>query len=127
MGKEVINLPDTPRLPYSSAIRAGNFIFVSGQTGSVDAEGREVKGIEAQTRQCFEKVKQVLAVAGMSLDDVIKVTVFLRNEADFASMNEVYQGYFAEDKPARSTIVVGLPRPDMLIEIECIAYVNPVS
>ena len=122
MGKEVINLPDMPEQPYSPAVRAGDYLFVSGQIGSVDAEEREVKGIAAQTRRCLEKVKQVLAAGGASLGDVVKVTVFLRSEADFTVMNEVYQSYFPEDKPARSTVIVGLPRPELLVEIECIAY-----
>ena len=123
MTKEVIILPDTSKLPYSPGAKAGNFIFVSGQIGSVDAEGKEVPGIAGQTRECLEKVKRVLAAGGASLDDVVKVTVFLRNETDFAAMNDSYQSYFTAAKPARSTVVTGLPRPDMLIEVECIAHV----
>lgn len=123
MGKEVINLPSAQARPYSSAVKAGGYIFVSGHLGSVDADGKEVKGIAAQTKQCLENVKQVLAAADASLDDVVKVTVFLRSEADFASMNEAYQSYFPDDKPARSTVVTGLVLPDMLIEIECIAFI----
>lgn len=122
MAKKVITIPDAPKLPFSPAIRAGDYIFVSGQAGFVDAKGKEVKGIEAQTRLCLENIKRVLLAAGASLDEVVKVTVFLRNQEDFAKMNEVYQGYFVEDKPARSTVVVGLALPNMLIEMECIAY-----
>ena len=122
MAKKVITIPDAPKLPFSPAIIAGDYIFVSGQAGFVDAKGKEVKGIEPQARLCLENIKRVLVAAGASLDDVVKVTVFLRNEDDFAKMNEVYQGYFVEDKPARSTIVAGLALPNMLIEMECIAY-----
>jgi len=125
MTKKVITIPDAPKLPFSPAIRAGDYIFVSGQVGFVDAKGKEVKGIEAQTRLCLENIKRVLLAAGASLDEVVKVTVFLRNQEDFAKMNEVYQGYFVEDKPARSTVVAGLALPNMLIEIECIAYSPP--
>jgi len=122
MAKKVISIPDAPKFPYSPAIRAGDYIFVSGQVGCVDANGNEVKGIEAQARLCLEKVKRILAAAGASLDDVVKVSVFLRNGEDFAKMNEVYQGYFPVDKPARSTVITGLVLPTMLIEIDCIAY-----
>lgn len=122
MTKEVITVPDAPKLPFSPAIRAGDYIFVSGQGGYRDAQGREVKGIEAQAKQCLENVKQVLQAAGASLDDVVKVSVFLANASDFAKMNEVYRRYFPKDQPARSTVVTSLVIPNMLIEIECVAY-----
>ena len=122
MVKKVITIPNAPKLPFSPAIRAGDYIFVSGQVGFVDAKGNEIKGIEAQVRLCLENMKRVLVAAGASLDDVVKVTVFLRNEEDFAKMNETYQGYFPEDKPARSTAVTGLVMPNMLIEMDCVAY-----
>ena len=122
MTKKIISIPGAPKLPLSPAVRAGDFIFVSGQGGHKDAEGKEAKGIEAQTKVCLKKVKRVLAAAGASMDDVVKVTIFLRNTADFPKMNEVYQTFFPNDKPARSTVVTGLVLPEMLIEIECIAY-----
>jgi len=122
MVKKVITVPGAPKLPFSPAIRAGDYIFVSGQAGFVDAEGKEIKGIEAQTKLCLENIKAVLKAAGCSLDDVVKVTVFLRNQEDFAKMNEVYQSYFVKDRPARSTVVAALALPSMLIELECIAY-----
>ena len=125
MTKKVISVPDAPKLPFSPAIRAGDYIFVSGQVGFVDAKGKEVKGIEPQTRLCLENMKRVLVAGGASLDDVVKVTVFLRNEENFAKMNEIYQGYFPEDKPARSTVVAGLALPKILIEMDCIAYCQP--
>ena len=71
-------------------------------------------------------MRQVLESAGVSFNDVVKVTVFLANVADFAKMNEVYQSYFPTDQPARSTVITGLVIPGMLIEIECIAY-SPTS
>ena len=122
MTKQVINVPNAPELPFSPAIRAGDYIFVSGQVGYVNDKGEEVKGIETQTRLCLDNIKRVLAIANASLDDVVKVTVFLRNGEDFAKMNEVYQTYFVDNKPARSTIVAGLALPSMLVEVECIAY-----
>ena len=120
--REFIIMPNTADWPFSSAVRAGDFTFVSGNSGTVDAQGNPVEGIEAQTRQCFENMKQVLQAAGSSLSDVVKVTVFLANIDDFAKMNEVYRGYFPKDRPARSTVITGLVHSDMLIEIECIAY-----
>ena len=122
MVKKAITVPGAPKLPFSPAIRAGDYIFVSGQLGLTDVQGRELKGIEAQTKQCLENMKGVLTAAGSSLGDVVKVTVFLRSEKDFAKMNEVYQSYFTKDQPARSTIITGLVLPNMLIEMECIAY-----
>ena len=122
MVKKIITVPDAPELPFSPAIKAGDYIFVSGQVGFVDDRGEEVKGIEAQTRLCLENIKRVLTEANASLEDVVKVTVFLRNAKDFATMNEVYQSYFLEDKPARSTVIAGLALPNMLVEMECIAY-----
>ena len=122
MVKKVITIPNAPELPFSPAIKAGDFIFVSGQVGFVDAEGKELKGIEAQTRRCLGNVKKVLQAASLSLDDVVKVTVFLVNVNDFASMNEAYQSYFVNNKPARSTVIAGLALPKALVEMECIAY-----
>jgi len=122
MAKEIITVPNAPQLPFSPAVRAGDYVFLSGQGGFVDSEDREVNGIEAQTRQCLENVKNVLKAAGANLDDVVKVTIFLKNVDDFAKMNEIYQGYFSKDYPARSTAVTDLVIPNMLVEIECIAY-----
>lgn len=123
MKKEVITLPQSLPLPFSPGIRAGDYIFVSGQVGFVNAEGKKVKGIEAQTRLCLENLQKVLLAGGASLKDVVKVTVFLRRDKDFAKMNLVYKEYFVEPLPARSTVITGLALPEMLIEIECIAYV----
>lgn len=123
MKKEVITLPQSLPLPFSPGIRAGDFIFVSGQVGFVDAEGKKVKSVEAQTRLCLENLQKVLMAGGASLKDVVKVTVFLRREKDFNKMNLVYKEYFVEPLPARSTVITGLALPEMLIEIECIAYV----
>jgi 2-iminobutanoate/2-iminopropanoate deaminase len=121
--KKVFNVPNAPEYPFSPAIRAEGYIFVSGQGGFQDSEtGETIKGIEAQTRQCLQNMKQALEAAGSSLEDVVKVTVFLGNVVDYAKMNEVYQIYFPKDPPARSTAITGLVIPNMLIEMECIAY-----
>jgi len=122
MAKQVIMIPNALKYPFSPAIRAGDYIFVSGQGGFVDGEGNEVKGIEAQTKQCLENMKLVLEAAGSSLDDVVKVTIFLGNAADYDKMNEVYKSYFSKDQPARSAATTGLVIYNMVIEMECIAY-----
>jgi len=108
--------------PYSPAVEAGDYVFVSGQTGFKDLNtDEEVKGIENQTKQCLERIKLILQKSGLSLNSVVKVTVFLKNSADFNRMNETYQSYFPERRPARSTVVTNHINPSMLIEIECIA------
>ena len=124
MAKQVIMVPTAlPGVPYSPGMKAGDYIFVSGQVGHVDGEGNKVEGIEAQTRQVLEKMKSVLAAAGASLSDVVKTTVFLVGADDFAKMNEVYKTFFDKDYPSRSTVIVAaLARPEIIVEIECIAY-----
>lgn len=122
MTKKAITVPwALPGIPYSAGMKIGDFIFVSGQVGAVDNNGKVIEGIEAQTRQVLERLKGVLEAGGASLDDVVKTTVFITNAADFARMNEVYAGYFPVNPPARSTVVVSLVKPEMLVEIECIA------
>ena len=120
--KECINIPNIVELPLSSAVRAGDYIFVSGHGGFVDKDGRQVKGIKGQTKQCLENIKQVLETVGSSLSDVVKVNVFITNADDFTPMCEAYKDYFTKDCPARSTVVTKLARPDMVIEVECVAY-----
>ncbi len=111
--------------PYSQAVRAGAFLFCSGQIPLEPASGEMVSGeIEAQARQVLENLKAVVEAAGASLDDVVKVTVYLADLADFATVNEVYEEYFGEAKPARSTIqAAALPR-GARIEADCIAYLG---
>jgi len=128
MEKEVLipaNIPDWVKnmtLPFSPAIKAGGFIFTSGYPGFIDRKtGALLEGIEAQTRETLEVIKDLLEAVGSSLEKVVKVTVLLRNAQDYPKMNEVYGMFFPKDPPARSTIVTELPMPGMLIEIECIA------
>lgn len=107
---------------YSQGLRAGDFIFVSGQ-GPLDPETGEYKkgDIQSETRQVFENIKSILEAAGTSMENVVKVNVYLRDINDFAAMNEVYKTYFQTPFPARTTIQAGaLPR-GFAVEIECIA------
>ena len=108
--------------PYSQAIRAGNFLFISGQ-GALDPKTRRtVDGdIEAQTKQTIENVKAILTASGMSVSNVVKVSVFLKDIKDFKKMNEVYSTYFKSDPPARTTVQAQLPVPEWLIEMDVVA------
>jgi 2-iminobutanoate/2-iminopropanoate deaminase len=107
--------------PYSQAINAGNFIFVSGQI-PLKADGTLAgNDIISQTTQSILNIKAILESAGLGLQNVVKTTVLMTDLSDFGRMNEVYAQYFAESKPARAAYqVVRLPK-DVLIEIEAIA------
>ena len=111
----------TPLGPYTPVVRAGDFVFVSGQV-PVGADGKVVAGgVAAETRQVLENVKACLAMAGCGLEDVVKTTVWLRDRDDFAAFNPVYAEYFPQNPPARSTAESRL-MIDIAVEIEAIAY-----
>lgn len=111
----------TSSVPLSPAVRAGDFIFVSGQV-PYDASNVVVTGgVGEQTRVVLERIAAVLALAGASLDDVVKTTVFISDARDFGEFNRVYAGFFPNQPPARSTIEARL-MIDAKIEIEAIAY-----
>ncbi len=107
--------------PFSPAVRAGDFVYVSGQVPA-DENGEIVTGgIEAQTRQVMKNLGTVLALAGCTLDDVCKTTVWLQDARDFGSFNRVYMSYFGDKKPARSTTEARL-MVDAKVEIDVVAY-----
>ena len=108
-------------LPFSPAVRAGPFVFVSGQVAMGDNGEIVPGGIEAQTRQALANVVRALNLAGCTVADVVKVTVWLDDSRDFWSFNRVYAEFFPGDKPARSTTQAKL-MVDAKIEIEVIAY-----
>lgn len=112
-----------PRGPYSHAVRAGDFIFVSGMV-SVDPATNEFSfgDIRHETRTAIENVKRILEGCGASLSDVVKCSVFLEDRNDFAAMNEVYAEFFGSAKPVRTTVQVVLPAERIKVEIDCIAY-----
>ena len=122
--REVVESKDAPKAigPYSQAIKAGGFVFCAGQIALDPATGQLVPGdIAAQADRVLKNLSAVLAAAGTDLDHAVKTTVFLKNIADFAAMNEVYGRYFKTAPPARSTIgVAQLPR-DALVEIDVVA------
>ena len=106
---------------YSQAIDAGSFVFISGQIPVNPGTGNIPEGITAQTAQSISNIKAILAEAGLSVDNVVKTTVFLANMGDFAAMNEVYAANFTSPFPARSAVAVkDLPK-QVLVEIEVIA------
>jgi 2-iminobutanoate/2-iminopropanoate deaminase len=110
--------------PYSPAIRAGDFLFVSGQI-PIDPEGELVAGgIEDQARQALENLKRVLAAAGASLTDLVKVTIYLVDMSDFAAVNEVYGSYFDLEPPARACVAVKELPKGARVEIEAVAYLG---
>lgn len=115
------NASDRQVRPFSPAVRAGDFIYVSGQVPA-NAEGEiVVGGIEAQTRQVMENLKTVLALAGATLDDVCKTTCWLHDARDFGAFNRIYMGYFGANRPARSTTEARL-MVDAKVEIDVVAY-----
>jgi 2-iminobutanoate/2-iminopropanoate deaminase len=108
-------------VPLSPAVRAGDFIYISGQV-PVGADGTVIiGGIEAQTKQVMENIKSALALAGAELSDVVKTFVILEDAREFAAFNKTYATYFRENPPARTTIESRL-MIDIKIEIEAIAY-----
>jgi 2-iminobutanoate/2-iminopropanoate deaminase len=111
--------------PYSQAIRAGGFVFVSGQIPIDPATGQFVAGgVAEQTRQVLKNLSAVLEAAGSGLDKIVKTTVFLQDIKEFAEMNEVYATFFSDAPPARATVAAaGLPR-DARVEIEAVALLS---
>ena len=112
-----------PRGPYSPAVRAGDFLFVSGQ-GPVDPDTNEFSygDIQHETRIVLENIKRILEGCGATMADVVKCSVFLANGGDFEAMNAVYSEYFGDAKPARTTVEAKFANPRMKVEIDCIAY-----
>ena len=113
--------PKNPNLPFHPAVRAGDFVFVSGQVAK-DEKGVMTSGtIEEETRATIEAVKRVLAAAGCSLDNVVKVTTYLEDVRDFARYNAVFKEYFPEGRLARTTVEARAVISTR-IEMDCIAY-----
>ncbi len=112
-----------PTGPFNQAIRKGNMIFTSGQAGR-NRETGKMGDIRDQAQRCIGNLKAILEEAGASLDDVVKATVFLRHAEDAAAFNEEYRKFFSDPLPARSSAIVGLKNPDMLVEMEVVAIVD---
>lgn len=121
--KKVISTTAAPGAigPYSQAIDTGSFVYASGQIPINPATGDIPEGIKAQTAQSLANVKAILAEAGLTLDNVVKTTVFLADMGDFVAMNEVYAEAFNAPYPARSAVAVKTLPKNVLVEIEVIA------
>lgn len=114
-----------PRGPYSPAVRAGDFVFVSGQ-GPIDPETDKFSygDIRHETRVTLQNIQRILEGCDATPADVVKCSVFLKDGGDFAAMNEVYTEFFGEHKPARTTVEAKFANPEMKVEIDCIAFVG---
>lgn len=124
MIKDFIRTQNAPQPlgPYSQGIKAGNFLFVSGQ-GPIDPKtGKMIEAdIEKQTHQTLQNVKAIVEASGFTMNDVVKVSIFLKNASDFQKMNEIYKTFFPEKPPTRTTVQAEFVAPGMLIEIDSIA------
>ena len=122
--RSAISTPDAPKAigPYSQAIKANGFVFVSGQVAIDPATQQVVAGdVAAQTERVMKNLSAILKAAGASLDNVVRSTVFLKNMGDFTAMNEIYGKHFTSTPPARSTVEVARLPKDVLVEIDVIA------
>ncbi|MHA1616307.1 MAG: RidA family protein [Candidatus Njordarchaeales archaeon] len=122
---EIISTDKAPRPvgPYSQAIKAGPFLFISGQIPIDPSTNEVIRGdIRAQTRRVLDNIKAILEAAGYSLKDVVSVTVFLKDLKLFSEFNEVYAEYFPENPPTRTTVEVSNLPKGVLIEMNAIAY-----
>ena len=122
--KQAISTPNAPAAigPYSQAIEANGIVFVSGQLPINPATGQFAEGgIGELTRQSLTNIRNILAEAGLRMDNVVKTSVFLADMADFAGMNAVYAEFFPGTAPARSAVAVKTLPKDARVEIECIA------
>jgi 2-iminobutanoate/2-iminopropanoate deaminase len=112
-----------PRGPYSPAVSAGGFIYVSGQVPVDPASGQLVSGdVRRETRQVLSNIQRILEGCGAGLPDVVKCSVYLADGRDFAAMNEVYAEFFGEARPARTTVACQFAIPEIKVEIDAIAY-----
>ena len=121
--RKTIATPKAPQAigPYSQAIQSGHFLFVSGQIAIDPASGDIVAGgIEAQTEQVLKNITAIIEAAGMSLQNVVKCTCFLKDMNDFVRFNGVYENYFGEILPARETVEVSRLPKDVLVEVSAI-------
>jgi len=125
MGRKIIRTADAPQAigPYSQAVEAGGFIFVSGQIPIDPKTGAVLQAdIGSQTKLIMDNAKAVLTAAGCSMSKVVKTTIYLKNIDDFALINEVYGKYFPTDPPARATVEVSRLPKDVAVEMDFIAW-----
>ena len=124
MVKEIIQTADAPDPigPYSQAVKAGGFLFISGQVGILQSTGELVNSdIVAETKQVMNNLNAILHQAGLSFNEVVKCSIFVKDMNNFAAINEAYGGFFGNNPPARETVEVSRLPKDVNVEISCIA------
>lgn len=123
MDKKVISTDKAPAAigPYSQAIEVNGFVYASGQIPIIPETGELAQGIENQARQALTNVKSIMEAAGLTMANIVKTSVFIKDMNDFAKVNEIYATFFEGDYPARSCVEVARLPKDVLIEVEVIA------
>ena len=124
MVKEIIQTADAPDPigPYSQAVKAGGFLFISGQVGIHPPTGELVNSdIVAETKQVMDNINAILHQAGLSFNEVVKCSIFVKDMNNFAAINEAYGSFFGDNPPARETVEVSRLPKDVNVEISCIA------
>lgn len=124
MVKEIIQTADAPDPigPYSQAVKAGGFLFISGQVGIHPPTGNLVNSdIVAETKQVMDNINAILHQAGLSFNEVVKCSIFVKDMNNFAAINEAYAGFLGDNPPARETVEVSRLPKDVNVEISCIA------
>ena len=119
---KTVNTPKAPAAlgPYSQAIVTGNMIFTSGQLGINPESGVLEENIAGQAKRCLNNIREVLSTAGFEKTNVVKTTIFLKNLADFDTVNKIYSDFFGDHKPARTTVEVAALPKNALIEVDVV-------
>jgi len=122
MSIEYYTKPGMEKYPFSSAVKAVDYICVSGTAAKEDEKGTPLTTVEEQTHEIMRQFKEALARFNATLDDIVKVSVYLSDQSDWSKMNKVYRSYFGDRLPARISCVADLVVPGFLVEMDCIAY-----
>lgn len=127
--KKILSSEKAPKpiAPYSQAVIAGDFLFISGNVGIDPSTNKLPLSIEEQTRQTLRNIGAVLSEAGLSFKDVVKVTVYIKDLSMYSKMNEAYKEFFASEQPARTTVGVANLLLDALVEMDAIAYLGNIQ
>jgi 2-iminobutanoate/2-iminopropanoate deaminase len=124
MVREVIYTERAPKpvAAYSQAIKCDKLLFISGQLGVDVSTGKLAEGFEEQAKKVFQNIQAILESAGYGVEDIVKVTIYLKSSEYFKIMNRVYEGFFGNHKPTRTTVIASPPVENAFIEVDVIAY-----
>lgn len=124
MVREIIYTEKAPKpvASYSQAIKCDKLLFISGQLGIDVSSGKLAEGFEEQAKKTFQNIKTILESAGYNIEDVVKVTIYLKSPEHFKAMNSIYVEFFKNHRPTRTTVIASPPLEDALIEVDVIAY-----